>query len=88
MSVDGKTVGERVSSLETWTESHEQRCDDRQASMGREIGELKEAVAGLTKGAWTVAIALLAWAALQLYGHLDNPQPLLRGAAQQVAGPH
>lgn len=48
----GGTVSERLARAEEWIEGHEQRCDDRQKAMGREIGELKTALGGLTKGAW------------------------------------
>lgn len=76
MSAEGHTLGERVAGLETWTAGHEQRCDDRQKAIGREIGELKDSVRSLTKGAWGVVIAMLAWGAMQLYAKLDASRPL------------
>lgn len=56
---EGKTMGERVVALEQWSDGHEQRCDDRQVAMGREIRELKDSVASLAKGAWGVAGAII-----------------------------
>lgn len=66
-------MGERMAAVETWQSDHERRCDDRQKTMGREIGELKTATRGLTKGAWALMISLLAWALVQLYGQLQRP---------------
>lgn len=56
---EGGTIGERLARVEEWSQGHEQRCDDRQKAMGREIGELKTSVGGLTKGAWGVAGAVV-----------------------------
>lgn len=61
----------RLARVEEWSRGHEERCEDRQRSMGREIGELKVSLGGLTKGAWGVALGLCAWALVQLYGKLD-----------------
>ena len=69
----GPTLGERVTRLEEWHTNHETHCDDRQKAMGREIGELKTSVSGLTKGAWGLVLALLAWTAAQVYDGMKNP---------------
>lgn len=60
---DGKTMGERMASVEQWKTDHERRCDERQAALGREIGRL-------TKGAWSLLIAIAAWALVQVYGYV------------------
>jgi hypothetical protein len=69
-----ETVGERVNTLEAWTSGHEKLCDQRQAAMGREIKELRGSVDGLTKGAWAIVLALLAFAATQLWQDLKDDQ--------------
>lgn len=60
-------MGERMAAVETWQSQHEQRCEERQVSMGREIGRL-------TKGAWGLVFALLAWSLGQLYANATHPQ--------------
>ncbi|WP_397402738.1 hypothetical protein [Phenylobacterium sp.] len=66
----GPTLGERVTRLEEWHTNHETHCDERQQAMGREIRDLKGGVNGLTKGAWGIVLALLAWTAAQLWDGL------------------
>jgi hypothetical protein len=60
---EGKTMAERLASLEAFKDLHEQRCDDRQRAMELEIKQVKDGVQSLTKGAWSVAAAVI----LQLF---------------------
>lgn len=67
-----ETVGERLATVETWRDGHEKLCAQRQEAMGREIKELKGSVDGLSKGAWAVALALLAFALTQLWDGVER----------------
>lgn len=86
-------MAERLARTEEWIEGHEQRCEDRQRAMGREIREVKAGQAslgsdirGLIKGAWAVALGLLVWALVQVYDGLkpEPPSP----AAVAIAASH
>lgn len=81
MARGGETMGERMVAVEQWQDDHEERCAERQVSIGREIKGLKTDVGKLTNGAWGMVIALLAWALVQLYAKLDHPAPAPPAAA-------
>lgn len=84
---ENKTMAERVARIEEWVEGHEVRCEDRQRTLGREIGELKSATGGLTKGAWAVALALLSFAGAQVYDGLKNHPMTVSAAVATSANP-
>lgn len=92
-------MAERLARAEEWIEGHEKRCEERQVAMGREIrdlktatgreiGDLKTATTGLAKGAWGVVLALLAWAAMQLYSDLKRSAAPAQSTAVTVTAPH
>lgn len=63
---EGKTMAERMARVEEWIEGHEYRCEAMERARGREIREVKDSVHevktsvhGLTRGAWTVAGAVI-----------------------------
>lgn len=79
-------MAERLARAEEWIDGHERRCEERQVAMGREIRDLKDSTQGLTKGAWGVVLALLAWMAVQLYSDLKHP-PQTQSTAVTVTSP-
>lgn len=84
--VPSPTPEERLVKVETWIEGHEERCEERQVSLGREIKEMKGGIKELQKAAWGVALAVLGFCAVQIYNHLDRPAvpapPALHASAQ------
>lgn len=81
----GQTVGERVASLEEWTEGHEARCEER-------VNDIKDSVKALQKQNWVLILAVAGWALSQLYDTLAHPhQPqsvMINTPAAVTALPH
>lgn len=72
-------MAERMASAEEWMRGHEDRCEDRQLSMGREIRDLKDNAKQQRNAAWTLVVAILGFLAVQAYNDL-KPAPAQPGA--------
>lgn len=75
-------MAERLARVEEWIEGHEQRCEDRMASIGLQIVDVKtgqsktnDSLGALNKAAWGVVIALVTWMAVQIYDGLKPHSP-------------
>lgn len=53
---------------------HEARCDERQGQMRADIKEVRETLKSLSRSGWGVVLALLAWAAVNIWnGQIVHP---------------
>ena len=62
-----QTLTERMAAVEKWIEGHERRFDEKWGEAIGAINELKDVVKGWRQAAWGLALALLAWAMVQLW---------------------
>jgi hypothetical protein len=70
--------------VESWIEGHEKRCAERQVATLEGIGELKGIVRGWRAAAWSLVIALLAWAMIQIWSTTEREIAEARAAHETV----
>ncbi len=70
---EGKTLGERMVSVEGWIDGHEDLCAERYKNIHEAIGALKDGQRSATRAVWGAALALLAWLALQVWEGRNPP---------------
>lgn len=71
MSEGSKTVAGAYAEIA----NHEKLCAERYQGIRDDINEIKSSQKDMSKAAWGVAIALLAWGASQVYSDLKSHAP-------------
>lgn len=58
--------GERLAALETWSDQHEARCEERMKNINGLFEKIDGRFTKLERVGWTMAVSLIAFLAVQL----------------------
>lgn len=80
---ENKTVAGAYAKIE----AHEELCAERYANIRSDINDLKNIIKSAGKMLASVALALLGWAAIQLYTDMKRPQVTPTAAVTVLQAP-